>query len=397
MSQTKKNQTAISVIEKANAIIKSTKDNEVSFSDDERSLIRGRFQSRLKFWTNSFFDIDSIDNDEMLEHLKKWNAEINYELRIGSIIGSFNLMDCYYNLDFDFNPEKLPYVKIYPINATINLFEALAAVCHYADVLEEFLVSISKYASLKSSLNSQVNLAHEHYTSQVKHVGRDMYFKESFHIFDCWFFCLIDCMYHSLAGTKNLTSFGLSKEIDSRTFAGSLKHIREAIRYGLRYLSFFPKAMFGYCYEKYVYDAQLRPHNLSGPAFRDTDGKVKYYIKGVEVPEYAVMRPEEITIDKILYEINQEVKSVLLERFGIEKFVSLSNAKVIDSLKDKHGENQLLEIDLGRGEKGFFAKVTCPTTSKEYLLRVPHSSTLKGAIAWTFGMSADEYEPVIET
>lgn len=189
----------------------------------------------------------------------------------------------------------------------------------------------------------------------------------------------------------------MSKETNSKAFGVSLNHIRKAVRYGLKYISFLPDFMFGYCCEKYVYDAQLRIHNVNGPAYRDPKGNTKYYIKGVEVPEYVVMQPEKISFNLILKEKNQEVKSIMLERFGIKQFVSRSKAKVIDSHFEKQGESQLLEIDLGRGERGYFAKLVCPTTLKEYLLRVPQTKSLKEAIAWTFGMSEEEYKPLQET
>ena len=47
-----------------------------------------------------------------------------------------------------------------------------------------------------------------------------------------------------------------------------------------------------------------------------------------------------------------------------------------------------------------FVKVVCPSTGKSTFLRVdvsvPQTSTPLGAIAWTFGMTENEYKPIFE-
>ncbi len=397
MSLTKNTITDNTIREKANLIIKSAKHSGISFTNEERILIRERFRKRLDMWITANNDIGDINKDRMIENLEKWSSEISCNYTIGWTVSPYDLMGTYYGLEDDYNPKKIPYMKVFPINATILFYEALAGVFHCAKLLEEALTNILLHSGLNSMYNSRVNTAHKSYNEKQDHKDKNITFSEALHLYDCWFFCLLDCMYYSLGGGRHLTTFGLSKETNSRAFSGSLNHIREAVRYGLKYISFLPDFMFGYCCEKYVYDAQLRIHNVNGPAYRDPKGRIKYYIKGVEVPEYVVMQPEKISLNLILKEKNQEVKSIMLERFGVEKFVKQSKAKVIDSHIEKQGESQLLEIDLGSGERGYFAKVICPTTLKEYLLRVPKYDTLKRAIAWTFGMRANDYEPVIET
>lgn len=77
-------------------------------------------------------------------------------------------------------------------------------------------------------------------------------------------------------------------------------------------------------------------HNTSGPSIRYRDGYSVYSISGIRVTEQIVMRPETITISQINKEENSEIRRIMIERYGYEKYLRNSDAKLIDSCGEDH-------------------------------------------------------------
>ena len=77
-------------------------------------------------------------------------------------------------------------------------------------------------------------------------------------------------------------------------------------------------------------------HCETGPAVSYPDGWNIYYIHGVAVNEQIVMRPETLTLKQINDEANAEVRRIMVERYGYEKFLRESDAKLVDSCPDDH-------------------------------------------------------------
>ena len=76
-------------------------------------------------------------------------------------------------------------------------------------------------------------------------------------------------------------------------------------------------------------DARGRLHNESGAAIDWPDGWGPYSIHGVTVPAAVVEHPETMTVQMIREERNAEVRRVMIERFGRERFLRESDAKMI--------------------------------------------------------------------
>jgi hypothetical protein len=106
----------------------------------------------------------------------------------------------------------------------------------------------------------------------------------------------------------------------------------------------------------------------------------------------------------ILAEPNAEMRRMLIERYdaahGKGCFVQDVGAKVIDSAVQpmRAGEeemiNELLSVDLpGDPDRRMVAlKVIDPSTGRVYVIRVPPDQrTVRGALAWTFGVEPDQY------
>jgi hypothetical protein len=120
---------------------------------------------------------------------------------------------------------------------------------------------------------------------------------------------------------------------------------------------------------------------------------------GVPVADRIAFDPESITAEEILREPNQELRRVLLERMGLDRFFAASQPTVLHEDRDAGGRRRLLRIDLADQEAIVCVQVQCPSTGSKYLLRVPPEMlTCHEAIAWTAGYAnPSDYRPAMET
>jgi hypothetical protein len=173
-------------------------------------------------------------------------------------------------------------------------------------------------------------------------------------------------------------------------------------------------------------DDQNRPHCDDGPSHRWRDGWELYYIHGVKVTRQIVMYPESITMDQVRKEENAEVRRVMIERMGWDKFCSEAKLNVIhkDTLTARFPAGGFAETvsNIMRFHTTYregtevaellqssefkdledrplkFVRVTDPSTGDRYILRVwPENKRAYEAIAQTFGMSEAEYKESILT
>ena len=77
---------------------------------------------------------------------------------------------------------------------------------------------------------------------------------------------------------------------------------------------------------KLTRDDQNRLHNEVTMAIEYPDKWGVYAWHGVRVPKDIIMHPENITTDQILKESNQEIRRVMLERYGWGKLLKDLNA-----------------------------------------------------------------------
>ena len=120
--------------------------------------------------------------------------------------------------------------------------------------------------------------------------------------------------------------------------------------------------------------------------------------RGIPIDERIAFHPETITVEEIITQANSELRRVLLERFGLERFITEANAQVLDVDQDAGGERKLLRVPIGEDEDLVCVLVHCPSTGRRYILRVPPTMrTCRAAIAWTFGFDEDVYKPLSET
>ncbi len=146
-------------------------------------------------------------------------------------------------------------------------------------------------------------------------------------------------------------------------------------------------------------DNRGRLHSETKMAVKYADGWGFYAWHGVIVPDYVILLPQPITIEMIESEPNTEVRRVLIERFGLDNY--LKAGRVVKIHQDKCGI--LYRMSLNRDEPIMVVHVVNSTPEpdgsfNEYFLRVPPNMTrAKQAVAWTFGLTEEEYFPVVES
>lgn len=125
----------------------------------------------------------------------------------------------------------------------------------------------------------------------------------------------------------------------------------------------------------------------------------------VEIDERIAFHPEQITAQEILETTNIELRRVKLERLGYEKFFNDAQAEELDKDVDPGGIRRLLRVDFQdrsrwqQDEPLVCLSVICPSTARQYVIRVPPMMrTCHGAAAWIAGFDDPAvYQPVVET
>ena len=128
-------------------------------------------------------------------------------------------------------------------------------------------------------------------------------------------------------------------------------------------------------------------HRDDGPALA-FEGWELFYVHGVRVTEQIVMRPETLTVPEIIAEPNAEVRRIMVERFGHERYLRKSGATLV--AQDDIGK--LWRSELSDDEPLVMVELDDPSTGRTFWLRTPPDMlTPRQAAAWTFEMDEREY------
>ncbi|MGH2793855.1 MAG: DUF6745 domain-containing protein, partial [Actinomycetota bacterium] len=144
-------------------------------------------------------------------------------------------------------------------------------------------------------------------------------------------------------------------------------------------------------------DDRGRLHAENGTAIGWPDGWGLYSWHGVQVPARVIDQPQTLTVREIAAESNVEVRRVMIERFGPSKFVQHGTQIASDDF------GKLWRLDLPNDEPLVMVEVVNSTPEpdgsfKDYFLRVPpNMETPRQAVAWTFDVRKDRYEPAVQT
>ncbi len=142
-------------------------------------------------------------------------------------------------------------------------------------------------------------------------------------------------------------------------------------------------------------------HCDNAPAVEWTGGAHYYFLHGDRVSAALVARPEAITTQDILRELNPRIRRDMLRRIGHDRFLRDVRARPVQV--DRFGALYRIPLPSSGDEPLTLVRVLNSTpepdgTRKPYFLEVPPTvTTPREAVAWTFGLSADEYDPARET
>ncbi|MET7871084.1 DUF6745 domain-containing protein [Streptomyces cyaneofuscatus] len=137
----------------------------------------------------------------------------------------------------------------------------------------------------------------------------------------------------------------------------------------------------------------------AGPALAYPDGFALYAWRGMPVPAAFLAELASLTPQRIREEENAELRRVMLEYYGYDRYLTESGAEPVH--RDETGI--LWRIALDGDEDVVMVEVVNSTpepdgTHRTYWLRVPPATrTAKDGVAWTFGMDGAAYAPVRQT
>ncbi|TDE17917.1 DUF6745 domain-containing protein [Actinomadura sp. 6K520] len=146
-------------------------------------------------------------------------------------------------------------------------------------------------------------------------------------------------------------------------------------------------------------DEPGRLHRGDGPALAYPDGFALHAWRGMPIPPDFVETLTGLTADRILAEENAELRRVMLEIFGYDRYLAETGARPLH--RDETGV--LWSIDLPGDEPVVMVEVVNSTpepdgTYRTYYLRVPPATrTARAGVAWTFGIDEADYHPEKQT
>uniref|UniRef100_A0AAU1ZRS2 DUF6745 domain-containing protein n=1 Tax=Streptomyces sp. NBC_00093 TaxID=2975649 RepID=A0AAU1ZRS2_9ACTN len=136
-----------------------------------------------------------------------------------------------------------------------------------------------------------------------------------------------------------------------------------------------------------------------GPALGYADGFELYAWRGMPVPKDFLDDLTALTPERIRDEENAELRRVMLEFYGYDRYLEESGAVPVH--RDETGV--LWRVQLVGDEDVVMVEVVNSTpepdgSSRTYWLRVPPTTrTAREGVAWTFGVEAEVYEPLRQT
>ncbi|WP_405503940.1 DUF6745 domain-containing protein [Streptomyces anulatus] len=136
-----------------------------------------------------------------------------------------------------------------------------------------------------------------------------------------------------------------------------------------------------------------------GPALAYGDGFALHAWRGMPVPAAFLAELPSLTPERIRSEENAELRRVMLEYYGYDRYLAESGAEPVH--RDETGI--LWRIALDGDEDVVMVEVVNSTpepdgTYRTYWLRVPPATrTAKDGVAWTFGLDGAAYAPVRQT
>ena len=150
-------------------------------------------------------------------------------------------------------------------------------------------------------------------------------------------------------------------------------------------------------------DEENKLHSAIDAAVKFKGDYEFYFWHGIRIPGEWIYYPDAISRNTIYLCQNIEQRRALSEILGNEKFVALLDLCIIET--DHYNGQQVVLLRTRTKDKFvndylYYIKVICNSTNRKYYISIPREAFLLnaiGALAWTFGLDADEYQLLIET
>lgn len=139
----------------------------------------------------------------------------------------------------------------------------------------------------------------------------------------------------------------------------------------------------------------------TGPAVTTRDGFEMYAVHGIRIAKYMITDPGRIKVADIEQERNIEVRRVMVDLYGMERYLRDTNAVVVDD--DPQIGTLYHKTQPWPDETIAVVKVRNSTPEpdghyKDYFLRVPPTiRSARAGVAWTFKVHPSRYNPQLET
>jgi len=145
------------------------------------------------------------------------------------------------------------------------------------------------------------------------------------------------------------------------------------------------------------FDPDGRLHHEDQAAILYPDGFGVYCWHGVRVPPWIILHPDRIDVETIRKEQNTEINRVLIERYGYDRYLQDTKAKLVHEDQAgrlwEQGDLMVVEVVNSTPEPD--------GSQKHYWLPVPNNiRTAHEAVAWTFGFEGDaakDYHPDVQS
>jgi hypothetical protein len=162
----------------------------------------------------------------------------------------------------------------------------------------------------------------------------------------------------------------------SATYLGSLeksgcafipwsKEIFEAFCSGCWIIHWTKDTLYWVAKPRVSVDQNRRLHRENGAAL-ECDLENLYFWRGVMVPERIIVSPESMTPKEIMTEQNAQVRMVMIERYGFDRFMLDAGAKTLDTV----GEYRLVSVPDPEWGQIKALKMVCPSTSAVFVIPV---------------------------
>lgn len=213
-------------------------------------------------------------------------------------------------------------------------------------------------------------------------------------------FCRVSCFAEALrdtAGENNSSGCRLPPE-EVQKFHDSLPFLRKVFESGAGWLVPSRSTLYVIPLPQCNLDDNSKLHSDNSPAVVWVDGISEYWWHGLQVDSKIIMHPESLTLGRGTREPNPEIRRFIFERMSTERLLDQPGVEVIHADTDDGHRRQLLRLVIGGSAPVVAVRVVCPSTKRTHVLRVPPTMmSCSEAIAWTFGMSRREYQPLVQS